>query len=86
MPLSNYSLTSEVAGTIFSKESRKERVTTVGLTISSRPETRVDLIFWSTLLNTRSSSSTDTADDDMTDTLLDQALRLNFSLYDFFTP
>ena len=51
--------TREVAGTIFSKESMKERLTTVGLTISSRPDTRVERIFWATFLNTRSSSNTE---------------------------
>lgn len=55
----NSPLTCEVAGTIFSKESRKERLTTVGLTISSRPDTRVERIFCATLLNTRSSSNTE---------------------------
>ena len=52
-------LTCEVAGTIFSKESRKERLTAVGLTISSRPDTRVEWIFRATALNTRSSSITE---------------------------
>ena len=37
----------------------KERLTTVGLTISSRPDTRVERIFWATFLNTRSSSNTE---------------------------
>lgn len=52
-------LTCEVAGTIFSKESRKDLLTAVGLTISSRPDTRVEWIFRATALNTRSSSNTE---------------------------
>lgn len=54
-------LSVEEAGANFPRESRKDRLTVVGLTTSSLPATRLVLIFWHTCLYTLSRSRTQSA-------------------------